>query len=253
MEESLLKIFQNAPYFIGFLAGVLTFLSPCVLPLMPAYLSYISEISLEELKNSNGLDRKQRFKILRSAVILVLGFGVVFVLLGAVAARILNGGILLSPILRYFAGGVLIIFGLHTLGVIRIPFLNYQRTLQIKGNVRVLRDFLAPFILGVSFSLGWTPCVGPILASIIALASLDGQSGIALLTIYTLGLAFPFLLCALLIGYTFSILESIKRYFRVIEWCAGLLLIGIGILVASGGMAIVSTYLIKVFGYGFIA
>ena len=133
MEESLLKIFQNAPYFIGFLAGVLTFLSPCVLPLMPAYLSYISEISLEELKNSNGLDRKQRFKILRSAVILVLGFGVVFVLLGAVAARILNGGILLSPILRYFAGGVLIIFGLHTLGVIRIPFLNYQRTLQIKG------------------------------------------------------------------------------------------------------------------------
>lgn len=253
MEEVLLKIFQNAPYCIGFLAGILTFLSPCILPLIPAYLSYISGISLEELKHSNGLDRRQRFKILRSAVIFVLGLGIVFVLLGAVAARILNGGILLSPILRYFAGGILIIFGLQALGMIRIPFLHYQRTLQIKENVGILRDFLAPFILGMSFSLGWTPCVGPILASIIALASLDGQSGIALLGIYTLGLALPFLLCALLIGYAFSILEGIKRHFRVIQWCAGLLLIGIGILVASGGMAIVSTYLIKVFGYGLIA
>ncbi|MBX7491380.1 cytochrome c biogenesis CcdA family protein [Helicobacter turcicus] len=246
MEESLLGIFENAPHLISFLAGILTFISPCVLPLIPAYFSYISEISLDELKNTGVLDLKKRFRILRGALFFVFGLGLVFVLLGVVAARILNGGILLSPVLRYFAGGVLVVFGLHTLGVIRIPFLNYQKTLRTSGNFGVLRDFLTPFLLGVSFSLGWTPCVGPILASIIALASLDEQSGITLLVIYTLGLTLPFLLCALLIGYAFSFLEGIKRYFKIIEWCAGVLLISIGILVASGGMSVVSAYLVKV-------
>ncbi|WP_299548991.1 cytochrome c biogenesis protein CcdA [uncultured Helicobacter sp.] len=246
MEESLLGLFENAPHFISLLAGIVTFLSPCVLPLIPIYLSYISEISLDELKNTGALNLKTRFKILRSALFFVLGLGVVFIVFGAVAARILNGGILLSPNLRYFAGGVLIIFGLHTLGIFKIPFLNYQKTLRTNTNFEVLKDFFTPFLLGVSFSLGWTPCVGPILASIIVLASVDGQSGIVLLIIYTLGLALPFLLCALLISYAFSILDGIKRYFKVIEWCAGLLLIGVGILVASGGMSVLSAYLLKV-------
>ncbi|TLD83531.1 cytochrome C biogenesis protein CcdA [Helicobacter sp. MIT 11-5569] len=246
MEESLLGLFENAPHLMSLIAGILTFISPCVLPLIPAYLSYISEISLEELKSSGSLDLKKRFKILRSAVFFVLGLGIVFVLFGAVAARILQGGILLSPVLRYFAGGLLIVFGLHTLGVFRIPFLNYQKTLRTNANFGILRDFFTPFLLGISFSLGWTPCVGPILASIIALASLDGQSGITLLVIYTLGLTLPFLLCALLIGYAFYFLDKIKAYFRVIEWCAGILLISIGILVASGGMSVISEYFVRV-------
>lgn len=246
MEESLFGFFENAPHLVSFLAGILTFLSPCVLPLIPIYLSYISEISLEELRGTGNLDLKKRFKILRSALFFVLGLGIVFIIFGAIAARILNGGILLSPILRYIAGGMLIVFGLHTLGVFKISFLSYQKTLHIKENFGVLKDFLTPFLLGVSFSLGWTPCVGPILASIITLASLDEQNGIILLSIYTLGLTLPFLLCALLIGYAFSVLEGIKRYFRVIEWCAGILLIGIGILVASGGMSVLSAYLLKI-------
>ncbi|WP_279128609.1 cytochrome c biogenesis CcdA family protein [Helicobacter winghamensis] len=250
MEESLLGLFDNAPHLISLLAGILTFLSPCVLPLIPIYLSYISEISLESLKDTEVLDLKQRFRILRSALFFTLGLGLVFIAFGAVAARILNGGILLSPNLRYFAGGVLILFGLHTLGVFRIPFLNYQKTLQgvsrTSEEFGILKDFLTPFLLGASFSLGWTPCVGPILASIIALASLDGQGGVILLVIYTLGLTLPFLLCALLISYAFSFLEGIKRYFSVIEWCAGLLLIGIGILVASGGISALFAYLLKV-------
>lgn len=246
MEESLFGLFENAPHLISLFAGVLTFVSPCVLPLIPIYLSYISEISLDELKNTGVLDLKKRFKILRSALFFMLGLGLVFILFGAVAARILNGGILLSPILRYLAGGVLVLFGLHTLGVIRIPFLNYQKTLRTSRSFGILKDFMTPFLLGISFSLGWTPCVGPILASIIALASLDEQSGIVLLVIYTLGLALPFLLCALLIGYAFGFLEGLKRYFKIIEWCAGILLIGIGILVASGGMSVVSAYLVRV-------
>ena len=246
MEESLLGLFGNTPHLISLFAGILTFISPCILPLIPAYLSYISEISLQEMKDSKNLDLKKRFRILRSAVFFILGFGIVFVLFGAVAARILQGGILLSPILRYFAGGILIIFGLHTLGVFRIPFLNYTKSVNVKGEFGILKDFFAPLMLGVSFALGWTPCVGPILASIIALASLDEGSGITLLVIYTLGLSLPFLLCALLIGYAFNFLEWIKAYFKWIEWCAGGLLICVGILVASGGMSALSAYLTRI-------
>lgn len=246
MEESLLGLFESAPHLMSLFAGILTFISPCILPLIPAYFSYISEISLQEMKDSKSLDLKKRFRILRSAIFFVLGFGIVFILFGAVAARILQGGILLNPILRYFAGGILIVFGLHTLGVLRIPFLNYTKSLHIKGEFGILKDFFTPFLLGMSFALGWTPCVGPILASIIALASLDGQSGIALLAIYTLGLSLPFLLCALLIGYAFAFLEWIKAYFKWIEWCAGGLLICIGILVASGGMSALSAYLTRI-------
>lgn len=108
------------------------------------------------------------------------------------------------------------------------------------------KGFLTPFLLGISFSLGWTPCVGPILAGIISLASLDASSGMILLGIYTLGFSLPFLLCALLISYAFNFLELIKSHFQWIEWCAGGLLILIGILIASGGMSALSAYLIKV-------
>lgn len=248
LEESLIAFFENAPHLISLIAGILTFISPCVLPLIPAYLSYVSEISLQELKDSAKLDLKKRFRILRSAVFFVLGLGIVFVLLGAVAARILQGGILLSPILRFVAGGILIVFGLHTLGIFRIPFLNYTRSFYAEYRFGILRDFLTPFLLGVSFSLGWTPCVGPILAGIISLASLDESSGMILLGIYTVGFSLPFLFCALLIGYAFNFLELLKSHFQWIERCAGGLLILIGILVASGGMSVLSAYLVEIMG-----
>ena len=249
MEEYLLFLFDKAPLGISFLAGILTFISPCVLPLIPAYLSYISEVSLSELKAYHTLDRRMRFVIVRNALFFVLGMGIVFVLLGVVAARILSGGILLSPYVAYFAGGILIIFGLHTAKVIEISFLNYQK--NAKFNVvhfSFLRDFFMPFLLGVSFSLGWTPCVGPILAGIISLASLRADEGIILMIVYTLGFSLPFLLCAFLVGYAFAFLDRIKRYFRLIEWCAGGLLIVIGILIITGKMEWLSNYLVKVLG-----
>ena len=145
--------------------------------------------------------------------------------------------------------GILIIFGLHTAKVIEIPFLNYQK--NAKFNVvhfSFLRDFFMPFLLGVSFSLGWTPCVGPILAGIISLASLRADEGIILMIVYTLGFSLPFLLCAFLVGYAFAFLDRIKRYFRLIEWCAGGLLIVIGILIITGKMEWLSNYLVKVLG-----
>ncbi|CAM2861267.1 cytochrome c biogenesis CcdA family protein [Helicobacter burdigaliensis] len=249
MEESLLVFFDKAPLIVSLLAGILTFLSPCILPLIPAYLSYISEISLSELKSNTKINFATRIIILRSAFFFVLGLGIVFVVLGAISARILSGGILLSPYVAYIAGGILIVFGLHTMGIIQIPFLNYQKTFTIKGvqKFTFMRDFFTPFLLGVSFSLGWTPCVGPILAGITSLASLEAERGIMLMIIYTLGLSIPFLLCALLIGSSLAFLNKIKAYFKWIEWIAGGLLILIGILVASGGISEVSGFLIKMY------
>ncbi|MDY3113599.1 MAG: cytochrome c biogenesis protein CcdA [Helicobacter sp.] len=245
MEVFLFSFFDNTPLLISFLAGILTFLSPCVLPLIPAYLSYISGISLQNLKDSKTLTLKQRVRILFSAAFFVLGLGVVFILIGAVAARILSGGILLSPFVRYIAGGILILFGFHILGFFKIPFLNYQASLKLESKFTFLRDFFTPFLLGVSFALGWTPCVGPILAAIISLASLDSANGILLLCLFTLGLSIPFLLSALLITYAFGALESLKKHLRVIEIISGSLLILIGFLVLSGGMGYISQFLVE--------
>ncbi len=246
MEESLLVFFDKAPLIISFLAGILTFVSPCILPLVPIYLSYISKRSLEELKDNGGLSFKARLGIFKSAVFFVCGMGVVFILLGAVAARILSGGILLSPYVGYVTGGILILFGLHTARIIQIPFLNYQKTfLQKEAKILFFKDFFAPFLLGVSFSLGWTPCVGPILAGIISLASLETNAGMTLMAVYTLGLSIPFLLSAVLLGYIFGYFNKVKAYFKWIEWACGGLLILIGILVASGQMAFIFAYLIE--------
>ncbi|MCH5322279.1 MAG: sulfite exporter TauE/SafE family protein [Helicobacter sp.] len=247
IELNLANFFEIAPFLVSFIAGILTFLSPCILPLIPAYLSYISEISLQELKNGGKLGLFGRLRILRRAIFFVLGLGIVFVLLGAVAARLLNGGILLSPYVAYIAGGILILFGLHTLGIFTIPFLNYHKSFDISSQKFTFgRDFFVPFLLGASFSLGWTPCVGPILAGVIALASLEAQRGVILLIVYTLGLSLPFLFCAILISYAFRGLDFLKRYFRWVEWISGGLLIGIGILIASGKMSEISNFLVQV-------
>lgn len=245
MEENLIGLFSTAPILISFLAGILTFISPCILPLIPIYISYVSKLSISELQNKANISLMTRLTILRSSVFFLLGLGVVFVLIGSVSARILGGGILLSPYMGYFAGIVLVIFGLNAIGIIRIPFLNYQKTISIDRFVSFsfMKDFFTPFILGVSFSLGWTPCVGPILAGIISLASLEADRGIILMIVYVLGLSVPFLLCSFLLGFVFNVLNKIKSYFRIIELVAGFFLISIGILVAFGGISKISSFI----------
>lgn len=249
MEESLVGLFGEAPILISLVAGILTFLSPCVLPLIPIYLSYVSNISINELKDSEALSFKSRLFVLRNSIFFIFGMGIVFVLLGAVSARILSGGILLSSYVSYVAGGILIIFGLCVMNVIKIPSIQRQKTFDFTKlqKFSFAKDILTPFLLGASFSFGWTPCVGPILAGIISLASFEGERGIWLMVVYTLGFSIPFLLCSMLIGYAFNALNKIKRYFRVIEFIVGSLLIIIGILVASGGMSKISLYLVEIY------
>lgn len=231
MEIALLPLYENLPYLAAFLAGILTFLSPCILPLIPPYMSYISGVSIAELGAQN------RFMIFWRALFFVCGFSLIFILLG-ISFNSLLGRFLSNPITNYIAGGIIIIFGLHFLGIFRLNILYATKRLNIArfAESSAILRFLAPFILGVGFALGWSPCVGPILASIIALNSISMSSGIYLLIIYALGLGVPFLLTALLIERIFRVFERFKRYYRAIEVASGILLILIGIAIIAGGL-----------------
>lgn len=231
MEQILHSMFASAPFFVSFLAGVLTFISPCVLPLIPAYISYISGMSIKHLKSDESITKEHRFKILKASLMFVLGFSIVFITLGAVMANLVSD-IFNYEWITWIAGGIIVLFGLHITGLISIRFLNFEQRL-IFGETKP-SSWFAPFILGLSFALGWTPCVGPIFAAIVALGANDPTNALTLMSIYALGLAVPFILTALLTTSMFSVLNRIKNYFRIIEIVSGIMLICIGLLIATG-------------------
>lgn len=233
MEEALSGLFNSAPFFVSFVAGILTFISPCVLPLIPAYISYISGISLKQLQTEGEVTGAQRLKIFYAALMFVLGFSIVFVLLGAAMAELI-GDIFNFRWISWVAGGIIILFGLHTAGFVNIKFLNFEQRANF-GDTNS-KSLFAPFVLGLSFALGWTPCVGPIFAAIVFKAAEEPSTSVWLLIIYALGLAVPFLLTALLTGFMLKFLAKIKQYFRVIEIVAGLFLVLLGVTIATGGM-----------------
>lgn len=210
--------------FQSIIAGVVSFASPCVLPLIPAYISYISGETLSDLRGGSANTKK----LLINSIAFVLGFSFVFIMLGATATLI---GKFLTKNKQTFelvAGLIIIIFGLHTAQIVRFNFLSYEKKLKINTNAP---SFIRAFLMGFAFSFGWTPCVGPILGTILVLAGTYGTvtQGIILLTFYSLGLGIPFILTALLINKFFEAFKSIKRYFGQIEMFAGLLIIGIGL------------------------
>jgi len=223
---------ENVSLLTAFLAGLLSFISPCVLPLIPGYISFISGESIQALKNSEEI-KNSRQKVILSSLFFVLGFSFVFILLGASATTI--GRFLLKylRILSVIAGIVIIILGLHLAGVFRIKFLYFEKKFQVqKKPVNVFGSFL----LGVAFAFGWTPCIGPILAAILAVAASQGTiaKGILLLTSYSLGMAIPFMITSLSITLFFKLFDKIKKYFNIIEWISGILLVIIGLLMVTG-------------------
>lgn len=233
MELSLFNLFEKLPYSISFLAGILTFLSPCMLPLIAPYMSYISGISIQELKDKS---LKNRIVIFQKALLFVLGFSIVFILIG-ISFNTLLGRILGNYIINYIAGGIIILFGIHFLGIVKFGILYKTKKLDSSKleNIRFLKH-ISPFILGVVFALGWSPCVGPILSSIMVLSSTDKAGGLSFMIVYASGLAVPFLLTALAIERFFSLFNKIKRYSRMIEIISGILLIAIGVIIAFGGL-----------------
>ena len=215
----------------SFAAGVASFLSPCVLPLVPGYVSFMSGLSLEELSRGAGRGEVMRRAGLGS-LFFVLGFTTVFTALGASASAV---GRLLMPhmaALTKVAGAIIILFGLHTAGLLTIPFLYYEKRLSSSG---LPPGYWGSFLMGLAFAFGWTPCIGPILAGILALAAAEGTvaRGAALLAVYSLGLGVPFMLTAFGINAFLSFFARYKRYILWGERAAGLLLIGVGTLVFS--------------------
>ena len=237
MEEQLIQLFETMPYLVSFLGGVVTFLSPCVLPLIPAYLSYISGLSYHQISGKESVSLKERFAIAQASLSFILGFSLIFVLLGVVVEDTV-GDFLKSEIVASVAGSIIIIFGLHTMKVINIAFLNIEARTNFGSTDKQsgIMKLIGPFILGLSFALGWTPCVGPILGSILTFAGQEGGNAVTLMSLFALGLGVPFFLSAILTSYAMGVMNKMKQHFRVIEIVSGLLLIIVGLAIAFGNL-----------------
>jgi cytochrome c-type biogenesis protein len=225
---------------IAFLAGVVSFLSPCVLPLVPGYVSMLSGESIEELRAGGSIGVTRR--IFFNSVAFVVGFSTVFISLGASATWV---GSFLSAQRRPFeivAGIIIIVFGLHLTGLVKIPFLYRDARLDTGAPKRGL---VGSFILGFAFAFGWTPCIGPILASILGLAATKDTvfAGMFLLAIYSAGLAIPFLLTGLGLSQFLKFYGRFRKHMQVVEVLSGVLLITIGVLIAFNKFTVLSGYL----------
>ena len=227
--------------FIAFSAGVLSFVSPCVLPLVPSYITYITGVSFHELTGSESKS-KLRWVTTFHSLLFITGFSTVFIIMGASASYV---GQLLAQYQTWVmkVGGVLIIIlGIHFTGLITLPFLQMEKRLEIRKKPL---GYLGSFFVGIIFAAGWTPCIGPILSTILIYASTSKNfyTGILLLTIYSTGLGVPFFLSSLAFNSFLSTFEKIKRYMRVITLVSGLFLIGIGILMLTDTFQEINQYL----------
>jgi cytochrome c-type biogenesis protein len=229
--------------FVGaFLAGVISFLSPCVLPLIPGYLSFMTGLTVAELSE----DSRPLGQIMGTAVLFVLGFSVVFVLLGASASVLGQFLTQYRDLIEKIAGLAVILFGVFMLGVVKIPGLYGEARMDLARSRRFGRG--AALVMGMAFAAGWTPCVGPILGVILTLAASTGSvsHGALLLFAYSLGLGLPFLLVALLFGSVRPLLSWLTRHSAVINRVAGATLIVIGVLIFSGRLTVIASWLTKV-------
>lgn len=222
----------------AFVAGLVSFLSPCVLPLVPGYVSLISGVGVEELKIQEATLFR---KLMLNSVAFILGFTIVFVILGAISTEIGQFAARYKSLLGEVAGVVIIVFGLHLTGIMKINALYADKRLH---NVKGGSTPWGAFAVGFAFAFGWTPCVGPILAVILGFAATQNSvtRGIMLLTIYSLGLAVPFLLTALGIERFLKFYGGFRRHMHALEVASGGLLIALGILLVLGKFTLLSHY-----------
>jgi cytochrome c-type biogenesis protein len=225
----------------AFAAGIVSFLSPCVLPLVPGYISIVSGISLEQLQSEerdSGLTRLVVF----NSLFFIVGFSVTFISLGASATFLGQFIMAQLGVLYRLAGMVIIIFGLHLTGLVKIPFLYQDKRFH---NVDKPRGMFGAFVLGLAFAFGWTPCLGPILAGILTFASTKETvgEGILLLTVYSAGLGLPFLLTSLGLNKFLSFYGRFKKHFHTVEVVSGVLVITVGVLILTNNFTRLSGYL----------
>ena len=226
--------------FIALGAGLISFLSPCVLPLIPGYISYISGSSLNELVEKKNIN-------LFPIVLFTVGFSIVFIIFGAASTFL--GQLLLqnSFELRIIAGIIIIIFSLHIIGIINLKFLNYEKRIQTNTK----KNLFSPVVIGAAFGFGWTPCIGPILGSILALAATEESinKGILLLFFYSLGLAIPFILSGYLIQRFLIFSKNFKKNINLVSKIGGIILLITGILILTNQLQTLGYYILNIFPF----
>jgi cytochrome c-type biogenesis protein len=232
---------QEVTLLASFAAGFLSFISPCVLPLIPGYISFISGLTLEEMQGTAAAPASRRH-VIAASVAFVLGFSAVFVALGATATAV---GRFLSEqaaVLEKIAGTLLVVLGLHMMGVFRIRLLESDKRIHTQQKPA---GPLGAFLVGTAFAFAWTPCIGPILGGILAMASTRDSvgEGMQMLASYSLGLGVPFLLTAIAINQFFAVAARIRRHYRTIEVVSGLLLIAVGLLIFFDQFTLIAKYL----------
>ncbi len=224
---------------LAFAAGLLSFISPCVLPLVPVYLGYLSGTSFSA---SASHDRLQVFS---QALFFVGGFTLVFVILFGLPTTLLAGALQqYSELLTRLGGLILIVFGLHTVGVFTIPILNITKQMQIGSGLQM--GYARSALFGVTFAAGWTPCIGPLLGAVVTLGFAEPSRAIWFILVYAAGLAVPFLVTAALLTQAVGWLKRLNRHMRAVEIASGLLLIGVGILLVTGMFTTINTFFIGV-------
>ncbi|MBI3358225.1 MAG: sulfite exporter TauE/SafE family protein [Nitrospirae bacterium] len=236
---------ETVSYTLAFSAGLLSFISPCILPLIPSYLSYLTGLSGPERR----IDSKQsRNLVMKHAVIFILGFSTIFVLLGASATLLGQFFLLNQHIARQIGGGLIVFFGLYMTGMIKPNFLIQEARFYFAARPS---GAIGSFLIGMAFGAGWTPCVGPILGTILVYASLSGSvtTGVGLLSVYALGLAVPFFLTASGIGFFLNYFKG--RSLRWINVGGGIFLVVVGALIFTNSLAYLTGYFAEI-GFGWL-
>ena len=225
---------------IAFGAGLISFLSPCVLPLIPGYISYISGSSLNELLEKKNIN-------LVPIILFTVGFSIVFIIFGAASTFLGQVFLKNSVELRILAGLLIIFFSLHIIGLINIKFLNYEKRIQ----ANISKNLFSPILIGMAFAFGWTPCIGPILGSILVLASTEENlsKGILLLLFYSIGLAIPFILSGYLIQKFLIFSKNFKKNINKVSKIGGIILLFTGLLIITNQLQALGYYLLNVFPF----
>ena len=232
---------QSISLVAAFSAGLLSFVSPCVLPLVPSYVSYITGLSIEQLTDVSERSRFRKAIIINS-LLFIAGFSSVFVAFGASASFLGQVLFAYQEHLRRFGGIVVIVFGLYLLGILNLNFLKMEHRYQFRNRPAGL---LGSFLIGIAFAAGWTPCVGPVLGTILLYASTTESmmSGVVLLTFYSLGLALPLFLTALGVDRFLSYFKEVRSYLWGVSTVSGVLLIIVGVMIYGNSLTMITSFL----------
>ena len=228
---------ENITYSAALVAGLLSFFSPCILPLIPAYFSFITGLTLDELTQNK---KEVRQKVILSTLFYVAGFSFIFILFGASASFLGGFASKYSWVVRYLGGSIIIVFGLHLLGIINIKGFNFEKKIHVKEKPLHL---MGVFLIGMAFGAGWSPCIGPMLGSILIVAGNQDTvlKGVSLLAVYSAGLAIPFIIISFFINSIIGIMKRATRFIGALNKASGILLIVIGLLLLFDKFRLLAT------------